>query len=239
MKRRGSVGLCVFSNVVTELHDVSLELRAGCHNGKRGPVTERLFASNGRISVGTGHGTLLERVVRMSPHSETDSSFAQPSACTVEEGIVRYTSDLERRARSLTRDDARAQDLVQDTVVRALHFKNTYRDRARVRAWLMRIMFHLFVSGQRRVHIERRVLERAPREPDHWSGHNVQSEPSCTPPIERALGQIPDKLAETVRLVDLLDYSYLEAAAAQQVPVGTIMSRLHRGRARLATALSS
>ncbi len=163
---------------------------------------------------------------------------AQPHSLTVEEGIVRYAADLERRARFLTRDKERARDLVQDTVVRALRFKNTYHERAQARAWLMRIMFHLFVSGQRRVYIERRVLERAPQEPDHWSGDKQQwSLPALGRPIERAFAQIPDKLAETVRLVDVFEYSYQEAAVAQHVPVGTIMSRLHRGRGRLAEFL--
>lgn len=167
-----------------------------------------------------------------------EGASVHPDSVTVEDGIVRYAADLERRARFLTRDRDRARDLVQDTVVRALRFKNTYHDRAQARAWLMRIMLHVFISGQRRVHIERRVLERAPQEPDHWSADTAQQQPALTRPIERALAQIPDKLAETVRLVDVLDYSYQEAALAQQVPIGTIMSRLHRGRARLATHLS-
>lgn len=161
-----------------------------------------------------------------------------PARSPVEAGLGEHYFDLRRRACQLTRDSARADDLVQDTVERALRFKHTFREGGHLRAWLMRIMQNVFISNRRRVAAERRVLDGARVDPNGWARMSpAQMAPWLSPPVERALGDMPEHLRAVVELVDLADHSYKDAAAQQDVPVGTIMSRLHRGRARLASQL--
>ncbi len=157
----------------------------------------------------------------------------------VEDGLALHLPDLLRRARQLTGDSVRADDLVQDTVERALRFRHTFREGGHLRAWLMRIMQNVFISARRRIATERRIVEGARVDPNGWASlRPVQLAPGLSPPVARALGGMPEHLRSVVELVDLGEYSYKDAAQAEEVPVGTIMSRLHRGRARLAAELS-
>jgi RNA polymerase sigma-70 factor (ECF subfamily) len=166
------------------------------------------------------------------------AAVASEGSRAVEEGLSTYLPDLARRARQLTGDVSRADDLVQDTVERALRFRESYRAGGYLRAWLFRIMQNVFISQRRRVSTERRVLEGAGVDPNGWATlRPARQVPGLSPPVVRALQQMPDHLRSAVQLVDLGDNSYKDAAAQQEVPVGTIMSRLHRGRARLAAAL--
>jgi RNA polymerase sigma-70 factor, ECF subfamily len=157
---------------------------------------------------------------------------------TVEMHLSNHLPELRRRARVLTRDPHRADDLVQDTLERALRFKHTFREGGHLRAWLMRIMHNVFISQRRRSTTERRVLEGAGLDPNGWATLvPALLTPGLSPPVSRALDEIPDQLRKVVELVDLQDHSYKDAAEVTSVPLGTVMSRLHRGRARLAEAL--
>lgn len=161
-----------------------------------------------------------------------------PAAETVESGLLAYLPELRRKARALVRDPHRADDLVQDTLERALRFKHTFREGGHLRAWLMRIMHNVFISQRRRSIAERRVLEGAGHDPNGWATLvPTVLTPGLSPQVSRALDQMPDHLRTVVELVDLHDHSYKDAAEVTSVPVGTIMSRLHRGRARLADVL--
>jgi RNA polymerase sigma-70 factor (ECF subfamily) len=158
---------------------------------------------------------------------------------SVEEGVGLLLPDLTRRALQLCRTFDRAEDLVQDTVERALRFKNSFHLGGHLRAWLFRIMQNVFISQKRRGATERRIVEGAGIDPNGWAAlapsHIV---PSLSPPVERALDELPERLRAVITLVDLEEGSYREAAENQNVPIGTVMSRLHRGRARLAHSLA-
>lgn len=163
---------------------------------------------------------------------------APGSSGEVEAGIVEHFTELSRRARQLTGDATRAEDLVQDTIERALRFKNSFRPDGYVRAWLFRIMQNVFISERRRAMTERRVLEGAGVDPNGWAAHTpTELSPGLSPPVQRALDGLPTHLKAVVTLVDLGEQSYKDAAVFEAVPVGTIMSRLSRGRARLAAEL--
>lgn len=158
----------------------------------------------------------------------------------VEEGMGALLPEMRRRARQLTGDSSRADDLVQDTVERALRFKHTFRSGGHLRAWLFRIMQNVFISSRRRLSTERRIMEGARVDPNGWATlRPTTMSPGLSPPVERALESMPEHLRTVVTLVDLGEHSYKDAAQAEDVPVGTIMSRLHRGRARLAAELQS
>jgi RNA polymerase sigma-70 factor (ECF subfamily) len=141
---------------------------------------------------------------------------------------------LRRRALALTKNQVQADDLVQDTVERALRFAHTYRPGSNLAAWLTRVMHNVFMSRCRRRQVEVRVLRHLAFVEDDV---RAMDQTWFSPAVENALGELPEKLGDVVRLVDLDELSYAEAAQHLSVPLGTVMSRLHRGRKRLAARL--
>jgi RNA polymerase sigma-70 factor (ECF subfamily) len=142
---------------------------------------------------------------------------------------------LERRAYRWCRDPAEAQDLAQDTVLRALGNSATFDSEGHLRAWLYTVLRNLFISRRRRAQSWQRasaelsgLAQQAPASP---------ASSFLTPSVERAIASLPEAFARVVRLVDLEDYSYADAASVLGVPVGTVMSRLFRARQRLAQDL--
>lgn len=156
------------------------------------------------------------------------------------DAFERYVlSELEvllRVARSLAVNHAEADDLLQDTVVRAWRGIDGF-DGRHPRAWLFTIMRNAHASRHRRrrprlltaAEIESPSVEQGPQhlEPDQ------SVERSLGPELDAALAALPDNFRGVVELVDIDGLSYEEAAAALGVPVGTVMSRLHRARRRM------
>jgi RNA polymerase sigma-70 factor (ECF subfamily) len=105
-----------------------------------------------------------------------------------------------------------------------------------LRAWLYTVLRNLFISRRRRA----QSWQRACGELSGLAHAVPASAPGAaflTPSVERALARLPECFARVVRLVDLEDYSYADAASTLGVPVGTVMSRLFRARQRLARDL--
>lgn len=140
---------------------------------------------------------------------------------------------LRRYATVLLRSRDEADDLVHDCLVRALDKLHTRRDDADVRAWLFTIMHNLFVSQLRR----RRA--RPPTEPlEEWHESAASLNPAQEDKLHwrdmlRGLDQLPEDQRSVILLISVEDMSYAEAAAVLGVPIGTVMSRLARGRERL------
>jgi len=153
--------------------------------------------------------------------------------------MLEHGPALMRRARSLCRNLADAEDLVQETYARALAHRDGFELGTNLNAWLRRILFTTFVSKHRRGTRERAMLARYSAE---WSAsRNPGNEPTTgalSPKLAEALQELPQPMSNVVRLVDLDELSYREAADRLNVPVGTVMSRLFRGRRRLAGAIS-
>lgn len=147
--------------------------------------------------------------------------------------------DLRRRARMLERDVSAADDLVQDTLERALRFRHAYQAGSNLRAWLLCIQQNIFISRKRRLSMSRRVHETLRVDPNGWNHESITDEPAhLSPAVERAVQALPPRLGQVLVLVDLGEYSYRDAADELAVPVGTIMSRLHRARTRLKEKLT-
>ncbi|MFO0693512.1 MAG: sigma-70 family RNA polymerase sigma factor [Polyangiales bacterium] len=145
--------------------------------------------------------------------------------------------ELRRTAQRLTRSSIEAEDLVQETLERAYGAWGRFADGSNVRAWLHRILRNAFLDGVRRRRAERRALDSAaaqprdlPSTPEHEVLHGVRP---LSRAVEQALADLPEEFRDVVLLVGLRDYSYQEAADALGCPVGTVMSRLHRGRRAL------
>lgn len=137
---------------------------------------------------------------------------------------------LRRYARALTGDDGEADDLIQDTLERALARLEQWRDGETPRKWLFSILHNLHVDG----------LRRRSRRPPHVGLESIgihQSSPAADGvsgcDIDLALRHLRVEQREVVLLVGLEGLSYAETAEVLGIPVGTVMSRLARGRERL------
>jgi RNA polymerase sigma-70 factor (ECF subfamily) len=147
-----------------------------------------------------------------------------------------------RAARRFTRDEDRARDLVQDTMVRAYRAFDSFTPGTNGRAWLLSIVYSVFINGyhhQRRRPVtvsmealEARFAERLLAAPEAGPDTTVSDED-----VLAALDQLPEEFRATVLLVDVDELSYEDAAKALDCAVGTVRSRLHRARRLLAVAL--
>ena len=149
--------------------------------------------------------------------------------------IEQHIPRLRRYARALTGDRAAADDLVQDTLERALSRFHLWRQGSDLRAWLFTIMHNLYVNQ-----IRSRI--RHPHEPlDEQASDELRaSEPDWGElrDIEEALARLPGEQRSVLLLVGLEQFTYDEAARVLDIPIGTVMSRLSRGRERLRLLLS-
>jgi RNA polymerase sigma-70 factor, ECF subfamily len=152
--------------------------------------------------------------------------------------ISAHLPGLRARALKLCLNGAEAQDLVQDTVERALRFESSYQPGTNLRAWMHQVLFSVFVTRCRRSRRERRALQQLTTDPCAWTRHDPQPAMlALSRSVEHAIDSLPAQFGAVVRLVDLDEHSYKDAADRLGVPVGTVMSRLFRGRRLLAAAL--
>lgn len=139
---------------------------------------------------------------------------------------------LLRFARSLTRDLTAADDLVQDTVVRALERHSQFDGRRKYRTWLLALSHNLFVDGWRRT----KVLQRIQPHIEASSADSiqpVQEHAAILRETLRTFDSLPEDQRAVLHLVVVEGSSYADAAEILGVPVGTIMSRLSRARQTL------
>ena len=148
--------------------------------------------------------------------------------------IAQQIPRLRRYARALTGDRSAADDLVQDTLERALSRFHLWRRGSDLRAWLFTIMHNLYVNQIRsRIRHQHEALDEPTtdalqyREPD-WSELRD---------IGDAIAKLPVEQRTVLLLVGLEQFTYEEAARVLDVPIGTVMSRLSRGRERMRVIL--
>lgn len=144
--------------------------------------------------------------------------------------IVAEIPRLRRYARALTGDPAAADDLVQDCLERAWGRFHMWRRGSNLRAWMFTIMHNLHANAVRKAKtrgptypLEEARAATAPRQEDAVAIRG----------LARALAQLPEEQRQVVLLVGLEEMTYAEAARVLGVPIGTVMSRLSRGRERL------
>lgn len=158
---------------------------------------------------------------------------------SIRDALVELLPALRARALKLCLNPVEAQDLVQDTFERALRFESSYQPGTNLRAWAQQILFSVFASRCRRRRRERRALGALTCDPCAWTARDALPAMSrLTPRLERLLEELPAPFADVLRIVDLRECSYKEAAAELGVPIGTVMSRLFRARKLLANTLA-
>jgi RNA polymerase sigma-70 factor, ECF subfamily len=175
---------------------------------------------------------LNERSLNLADTQAADSAAQLDAA--FRRALGRLLPELTVRAQRLTREHALADDVVQDTCERALKFRAQYQQGTNLRAWLHQILFSVFVTRYRKTTRERNALRKMCVDPVAWSCESRFAAPDQTlplPPVIAAVfAGIPCVFRDAVAKVDLEDWSYQDAADQLHVPVGTVMSRLHRGR---------
>lgn len=150
--------------------------------------------------------------------------------------ILEFENDLNRRAMTLYKgDEYDAEDLVQDTILKALDNEDKYEKGTNLRGWLLTIMFRLFVNKYRRNKKFHEICDRH----NSYTSHTSQREayhidPLSTLELDSLLNELKanldDIFYETLESVDVLGNSYKEASRLLGIPVGTVMSRLFRAR---------
>jgi RNA polymerase sigma-70 factor, ECF subfamily len=172
-----------------------------------------------------------------APHCEPCS--APPGAADVAALMVEHLPALERRALQLCRNPADAKDLVQETCLRALRFGAQVRSASALKAWLLQVLRHVCFSRGRERALERRYWGRLRVEAEVRQDAFGSTQPDLlSPATESALRGLPEPFAQALILVDLNGYAYDDAARTLGVPIGTVMSRLHRARRWLRAELS-
>jgi RNA polymerase sigma factor (sigma-70 family) len=146
------------------------------------------------------------------------------------EQTLAHIPALRRYARLLTGDAARADDLVQDTLERACRKWGLWAPGSALRSWLLTMMHHVHLNHRRDWrHDDGHVaLEDAPEpahEPLALAGERMD--------LQQALASLSPDLRAVMLIVAVEEYTYAEAAAVLGVPIGTVMSRLHRAREKV------
>ena len=149
---------------------------------------------------------------------------------------------LQGAAMRLTRDPAAAEDLVQDTMVRAWRFRETFIEGSNVKAWALTILRNTFITSY---HRKARAVQGLAELADTATPPAVVFEleqslggAAVMGSIMAAISDLPTEYRMAVTLADIDGLSYKEIADAMECPIGTVMSRIHRGRAALRKVLA-
>jgi RNA polymerase sigma-70 factor, ECF subfamily len=152
---------------------------------------------------------------------------------------MRHLDDLFRTAKRLTRSQTDAEDLVQETFMQAWKSFDHYEVGTNCRAWLYKILFNKFDHYRRKKYTQAKYIQEADDltflsaaysapVPEHLTDREVID----------ALNKLPEHYRSVVLLADVQEFDYKEVAAILDIPIGTVMSRLSRGRTQLKKYLS-
>src|SRR5579862_5307045 len=140
-----------------------------------------------------------------------------------EEEALELSDQVYRVARRLVGSREEAEDLVQQTYERAFRSWQSYTPGTNMRAWLLRILTNLNIDRGRRV-------QRTPQTTSIDAAADYFLYNSLEAATPEALADVPHDFRDTLVLVDIGEFSYADAAQILDIPIGTVMSRLHRGR---------
>ncbi len=190
---------------------------------------------------------LVERLGSGSVSGPDETPMA--SSARFERDALPLLDQLYGAAMKMTRNPQDAQDLVQETYLKAYAAFDSFAEGTNLKAWLYRIMTNSYINGYRKR--QREPFLGAVDDLEDWqmggaesttamSSRSAEAEAIDRAPdsvVTRALNALPEDFRMAVYLADVEGFSYQEIADIVGVPIGTVMSRLHRGRGRLRTAL--
>ena len=162
-----------------------------------------------------------------------------------------HLDSLFRAALRLTRNRTRAEDLLQETFLRAWRSFHTFKPGTNARAWLYKILMNAYIDGYRKATREPDIVDQEDvdefylytkvQESDDFRRAGDPEEVLLSrlmdADVKGALDSLPDVFREVVVLADIEGFSYKEIAELLGIPIGTVMSRLHRGRRQLQVKL--
>jgi RNA polymerase sigma-70 factor, ECF subfamily len=158
--------------------------------------------------------------------------------------VLSYLEPLYATALRLTRNRADAEDLVQDTFVKALRFSDRFERGTNLRAWLSTILHNTWRNRLRdsgreaaAIDVDSTRLDEAEASTDGSSGNETPEQlllrKTLDADLRAALDELPDNFRQAVWLRDVEEFSYAEIAEMLDIPIGTVMSRISRGRRML------
>ncbi len=158
-----------------------------------------------------------------------------------EQEALSYLDALYRTGLRMTRSQADAEDLVQETYIRAFRFRDQFTPGTNLKAWLFRILTNTFINSYRRRATQPQTTELDEVEETTLHRHMTEASGEAPEPeqvvldsvvdseVTDALEELPERF-RTVVLLDVEGFSYKQIAEMLEIPIGTVMSRLHRGR---------
>jgi RNA polymerase sigma-70 factor (ECF subfamily) len=175
---------------------------------------------------------------------EADMTTKETTAWDFNSAKLPYYDQLYKTALRMTRSVPESEDLLQETYLKAFRYYSGFEEGTNLKAWLFRIMKNNFINGYRKRKIQPQQVELDElRDSGDLSGL-VEESPEAAAlseemddDIARAINALPHDYKMALLLVDIQGHSYQEVADLLAVPVGTVMSRLYRGRTKVERAL--
>ena len=152
---------------------------------------------------------------------------------------MRHLDDLFRTAKRLTMNQTDAEDLVQETFMQAWKSFDHYEVGTNCRAWLYKILFNKFDHYRRKKYTQAKYIQEADDLTFLSAAYSAPVPEYLTDTeVIAALNKLPDHYRSVVLLADVQEFDYKEVAMILEIPIGTVMSRLSRGRAQLKKSLA-
>jgi RNA polymerase sigma-70 factor (ECF subfamily) len=167
----------------------------------------------------------------------TPPAGPEPDPFTAE--ALSYVDSLYGAALRLTRRPADAEDLVQDTYLKAFRSSAQFERGTNLKAWLFTILHNTFLNQRRQagrnpVDVDSEAVEQAADlRPSQQTPEQLLTRATLDADLQAALDSLPEAFRQAVWLRDVEEFSYAEIAQIMQVPIGTVMSRISRGRRML------